>query len=72
MKESRIFVQPQSGRSFNNIVQEAHEILQKAGITSRLGGIINGQGVILVDFVDLPRALEMLLRAGLRAGADLV
>jgi hypothetical protein len=43
MKNSRIFVQPPSGRSFQNITQEAHDILRKAGITSALvGGIING------------------------------
>jgi hypothetical protein len=73
MKESRIFVQPPSGSSFHNITQQAHEILRMAGITSaRLGGIINNQGVVIVDLVDLPRALEALIRAGLRAATDLI
>jgi hypothetical protein len=71
MKNTRIFVQPPSGRSFHNIAQEALDILRKAGITSaRLGGIINNQGVVLVDLPDASEALETLLLAGLRAVAD--
>jgi len=69
MKESRIFIQPRSGSSFRNIVQEAHDVLRKVGIISRLGGIVNGQGVVPLE---VPQALETLLRAGLRAGVDLV
>jgi hypothetical protein len=72
MKDSRIFVQPPSGRSFNNIAQEAHDILRNAGFTSaRLGGgMINGQGVVLVDLTDVSEALKTLTSAGLRAVAD--
>jgi hypothetical protein len=51
----KIFVQPSEiGGSLNNIAQQAHDILLKAGIASaRLGGIINDQGVVLVDIVDV-------------------
>ena len=68
----RIFAQPpEIGGSLNNIVQEAHEILRKVGITSsRVGGFINDQGVILVELADVPAALKALTRAGLRAVAD--
>jgi hypothetical protein len=68
----KIFVQPQEiGGSLNNIVQEAHDILRKAGIaSSRVGGIINDQGAILVDLANVPAALKALTRAGLRAVAD--
>jgi hypothetical protein len=68
----RIFAQPpEIGGSLNNIVQEAHEILRKVGITSsRVGGFINDQGVILVELADVPAALKALMRAGLRAVAD--
>lgn len=68
---NRIFVQPRSGSSFHNIAQEAYDVLRKAGIASaRLGGIINGQGVVLVDLVDVAESLEALKVAGLRAVAD--
>jgi len=67
----RIFVQPKIGGSFNNIVQEAHDILRQEGITSsRLGGFINDQGVVLVELADGPAALKALTRAGLIAVAD--
>jgi hypothetical protein len=68
----RIFVQPpEIGGSLNNVAQQAHNILRKAGIAStRLGGIINDQGVVLVDSADVPGALKVLTRAGLRAVAD--
>jgi hypothetical protein len=68
----RIFVQPSEiGGSLTNIVQEAHGILRKAGITSsHVGGFINDQGVILVELADVPAALKALTKAGLRAVAD--
>jgi hypothetical protein len=73
MKDSRIFVQAPRGRSFHNIAQEAHDILRKAGITSaRLGGIVSGQGVVLVDLEDVSEALKTLTLAGLRAAAELI
>jgi hypothetical protein len=72
MKDSRIFVQAPRGRSFHNIAQEAHDILRKAGITARLGGIVNGQGVVLVDLEDVSEALKTLTLAGLRAAAELI
>jgi hypothetical protein len=73
MKDSRIFVLAPRGRSFHDITQEAHDILRKAGITSaRLGGIINCQGVVLVDLEDVSEALKTLTLAGLRAAAELI
>jgi hypothetical protein len=73
MKNSRIFVQPPSGRSFQNITQEAHDILRKAGIASaHLGGINNGQDVVLIDLTDVSEALKTLKLAGLRAAAELI
>ena len=73
MKDSRIFVQAPRGRSLHNITQEAHDILRKAGITSaRLGGIIDSQGVVLVDLEDASEALKTLALAGLRATAELI
>ena len=73
MKNSRIFVQPPSGRSFQNVTQEAHDILRKAGISSAgLGGINNGQDVVLVDLADVSEALKTLKLAGLRAAAELI
>jgi hypothetical protein len=68
----RIFVQPsQIGGALNNIVQEAYDILRKAGIgSSRVGGFINDQGVVLVEPADVPAALTALAEGGLRAVAD--
>ena len=65
----RIFVQPpEIGGSLNNLVQEAQDILRKVGITSsRVGGFINDQGVILVELADVPAAVKALTQAGLRA-----
>jgi hypothetical protein len=68
----RIFVQPSEiGGSLKNIVQEAYEILRKAEIaSSRVGGFIDEQGVVLVELADVPAALKALTRGGLRAVAD--
>ena len=70
----KIFVQPpEIGGSHNEIAQRAHDILGKAGIASaRLGGMINVNGVVLVDQIDVPQALKALTRAGLRAVADFI
>ena len=69
----RIFVNlPDGNNAAFDIVQRAFDILQNSGIYSaRLGGLINNQGVVLVDFSDKPRALLVLTRAGLQAVADL-
>jgi hypothetical protein len=60
-----------AGTGASNIAQEAFDALRSAGITSaRIGGIINDQGVVLVDGPDIPFALTMLERAGFTAVAD--
>ena len=68
----RIFVnQPEENDGAYDIVQRAFDILRNSGISSvRIGGFVNGQGVVLVDLSDKPRALLVLTRAGLQAVAD--
>jgi hypothetical protein len=47
----RIFVKPlKDEMTVSSIAQEAFEALRNSGITSaRIGGIVNDQGVVLVD-----------------------
>ena len=68
----RIFVnQPEGNNGAFDTVQRAFDILRNSGIYSaRVGGFVNNQGVVLVDFSDKPRALLVLTRAGLQAVAD--
>jgi hypothetical protein len=68
----RIFVKPtENDASITNVAQEAFDALRSAGISSaRIGGIINDQGVVLVDGGDIAFALTMLERAGFTAVAD--
>jgi hypothetical protein len=68
----RIFVNlPSGNEGAFDIVQRAFDILRHSGISSaRVGGFVNNQGVVLVDFSDKPRALMVLTRAGLQAVAD--
>jgi hypothetical protein len=68
----RIFVKPSKDeRAVSSIAQEAFDALRSAGITSaRIGGIVNDQGVVLVDGADCAFALTMLARAGFTAVAD--
>ena len=70
----RIFVKPLKDEgAVSSIVHEAFDALRSAGITSaRIGGIINNQGVVLVDAPDCAFALAMLERAGFAAVADSV
>jgi hypothetical protein len=55
----RIFVnQPEDNNAAFDTAQRAFDILRNSGISSaRLGGFVNSQGVVLVDFSDKPRAL---------------
>lgn len=71
-KHMRIFVRPLTCEgAVSSIAQEAFDALRSAGITSaRIGGIINDQGVVLVDGADCAFALTMLERAGFTAVAD--
>jgi hypothetical protein len=68
----RIFVnQPEGNNVAVDVVQRAFAILRHSGVDSaRVGGFINNQGVVFVDFSDKPRALVVLTRAGLQAAAD--
>jgi hypothetical protein len=68
----RIFVKPtENDASITNVAQEAFDALRSAGISSaRIGGIVNDQGVVLVDGGDIAFALTMLERAGFTAVAD--
>jgi hypothetical protein len=68
----RIFVKPlKDEMAVSSIAQEAFDALRSAGITSaRIGGIVNDQGVVLVDAPDCAFALAMLVRAGFTAVAD--
>jgi hypothetical protein len=68
----RIFVKSLNHEgAVSSIPQEAFDALRNAGITSaRIGGIINDQGVVLVDGADCAFALTMLERAGFTAVAD--
>jgi hypothetical protein len=68
----RIFVKPlKYEMAVSSIAQEAFEALRNAGVTSaRIGGIVNDQGVVLVDASDCAFALAMLSRAGFTAVAD--
>jgi hypothetical protein len=65
----RIFVQPPNvGGSGDQAVQQAFAILRMASIHSaRGGGTINDRPFVLVDARDVPEALAVLRKAGVRA-----
>jgi hypothetical protein len=68
----RIFVYPtEGGIPTFDVLHQAFTVLRTSGVFSaRIGGFIDGQGVMLIDVTEKPRALLALTRAGLRAVRD--
>ena len=65
----RIYLQPpHPSGSVDQSVRIAHQLLHNFHIASaRPAGIVNEQGVILIEAHDIMKALDLLREAGLRA-----
>jgi hypothetical protein len=65
----RIFVQPSNvGGPGVQAVQRAFAVLQEASIHSaRGGGMLNDRTFVLIDARDVPEAMAVLRKAGVRA-----
>ena len=65
----RIFVQSSNvGGSAIQAVQKAFAVLQEASIHSACGGgMINDRPFVLIDAQDVPEAMVVLRKAGVRA-----
>ena len=67
----RIFIQPPHGGPVDQSVRTAYELLHSSHIFSaRPGGIIYDRGVLLVEAAEVPEALAVLGKAGLRPLVD--
>jgi hypothetical protein len=70
--DMRILIQPRNvGGTVDDAVQQACEILHEAGILSaRDGGMINDRPIVLVAPKEIPEALTVLGKAGIRAAVE--
>lgn len=66
----RIFLLPPNGTRLDALAIRACEVLRLSLIMSaRIGGIVNGQAVVLVAPHDMDQALNILKKAGIVAMA---
>ena len=66
----RISVQLRNGDSFDRTIRVAVEVLRATNSVSPTGQCDNHRAIVLIDPVDLPSALRVLEREGIRASVN--